>query len=234
MQKGKFGFKLWVYPVVAMAFFVLDQFFLGALAVGFAIAAEKNEWVSHQVRNLCRYCQHGCRWNRLALRIGFFGSHDRSGRGRCMRHSLCSYLRVPGGILCSGLHPCDQGQGCKASHCLHDCKPCFRYCCCKASASCAASGAVSGSPLSGSCAAAPAASESSVSPAVMLEDGPVPVFAPVIGRLKAICCKQRIPVLPGSFFITRKIAFKNRRNGKKLCGWRWLVPAAYENMIWPR
>lgn len=32
-----------------MAFFVLDQFFLGALAVGFAIAAEKNEWVSHQV-----------------------------------------------------------------------------------------------------------------------------------------------------------------------------------------
>ncbi|MFR8004075.1 MAG: hypothetical protein ACLU62_14330 [Hydrogeniiclostridium sp.] len=49
MQKGKFGFKLWVYPVVAMAFFVLDQFFLGALAVGFAIAAEKNEWVSHQV-----------------------------------------------------------------------------------------------------------------------------------------------------------------------------------------
>ena len=37
MQKGKFGFKLWVYPVVAMAFFVLDQFFLGALAVGFAI-----------------------------------------------------------------------------------------------------------------------------------------------------------------------------------------------------
>ena len=51
MQKGKFGFKLWVYPVVAMAFFVLDQFFLGALAVGFAIAAEKN---------VCRYCQHGC------------------------------------------------------------------------------------------------------------------------------------------------------------------------------
>lgn len=49
MQKGKFGFKLWVYPVLAMAFFVLDQFFLGALAVGFAIAAEKNEWVSHQV-----------------------------------------------------------------------------------------------------------------------------------------------------------------------------------------
>lgn len=55
MQKGKFGFKLWVYPVLAMVCFLLNQVLLGALIAAFAIIAEKNEWLSRQVLEVFFY-----------------------------------------------------------------------------------------------------------------------------------------------------------------------------------
>ncbi len=49
MQKGKFGFKLWVYPVAAILLLILGQFLAAALVVAFGIAAEKHQWLSHQL-----------------------------------------------------------------------------------------------------------------------------------------------------------------------------------------
>lgn len=49
MQKGKFGFRLWVYPVAAILLVIFDQSLAATLVVAFGIAAEKNDWVSHQL-----------------------------------------------------------------------------------------------------------------------------------------------------------------------------------------
>ena len=49
MTKGKFGIYLWFYAVLAFILVFLGQTLLCGLLLGFAIAAERNEWLSRQV-----------------------------------------------------------------------------------------------------------------------------------------------------------------------------------------
>lgn len=48
MQKGKFGFYLWYYPLVAFILAFLGQILLVAVLLLFVIAVEKDEWAIRQ------------------------------------------------------------------------------------------------------------------------------------------------------------------------------------------
>ena len=48
MQKGRMGFALWLYPLIALWCIVFGAFTPLLLITGFAIIVEKNEWCSKQ------------------------------------------------------------------------------------------------------------------------------------------------------------------------------------------
>jgi len=56
MQKGKYGFYLWVYAVLGYVLAFLDQLVPCLLLLGFVIAAEKNEWAIKQAMQALFLC----------------------------------------------------------------------------------------------------------------------------------------------------------------------------------
>ncbi len=48
MQKGKLGFSLWFYPIVALWCIILEQFVPLLLVTGFVMAVEKDAWAIKQ------------------------------------------------------------------------------------------------------------------------------------------------------------------------------------------
>lgn len=48
MEKGRFGFYPWLYPLMAFLFAILGQPLLCLLVAGFAIAAEQHAWAARQ------------------------------------------------------------------------------------------------------------------------------------------------------------------------------------------
>lgn len=56
MQKGKFGFSLWLYPYISLWALFLNMNLVPFLIAGFVIAVEKDEWASKQCLHTIMIC----------------------------------------------------------------------------------------------------------------------------------------------------------------------------------
>lgn len=56
MQKGKFGFQLWLYPYISLWALFLEMNIIPFIIAGFVIAVEKDEWASKQCLHTVMIC----------------------------------------------------------------------------------------------------------------------------------------------------------------------------------
>ncbi len=69
MQKGKLGFSLWFYPIVALWCIILEQFIPIVMIAGFAFFVERETWVIKQCMTVLMFSIYYTLYNFI---MGFF------------------------------------------------------------------------------------------------------------------------------------------------------------------
>ena len=193
MQKGKFGFRLWVYPVAAILLVIFDQSLAATLVVAFGIAAEKNDWVSHQL-----------------LQVFFFGIFA------AVKDVI---VRIVNCFPDYCVDPCGKGPGCQAARCCRHCQPCVWDCSREASVSPGSSGpSESAGSLSAAGVSAPGSAAASAASSVRAGRTEKCHAWHGSGNIKRFCteCRRR-PRFTAAFFVksanTRSAHEKEWRGG---------------------
>ncbi len=75
MQKGKFGFSLWLYPFISLWLMLFNQTLANVLILGFVIAVEKDEWAVKQCAHVLMFSIYWAMYNFIMDMItGWFES----------------------------------------------------------------------------------------------------------------------------------------------------------------